>query len=81
MAKHDYDTPIDVWLRWDADQIEEGDDDPLATYEANTFRTPDGKFRIEWYHNSVGQVSYVYRDTYEQACIWYEENGYQNFTA
>ena len=73
------DTALDVWLKWDAAQIEEGDDDPLATYEANTFREGD-RFRIDWYHNSVGLVTSVYRDTYEAACVWYKENGFEDFS-
>ena len=72
---------LDVWLKWDAAQIEEGDDDPLATYEANTFKNADGTFRIEWYHNDVGQVTTVQVDTYEEARAWLEGQGFQDFTA
>lgn len=67
--------PIDVWLRFD------DENDETATYEANTFRNPGGTFRIEWYHNDVGQVTTVDLDTYDECVAWYETNGYRNFTA
>ena len=66
-------TALDVWLKF------EHEDDEEPTYEAYTFREGD-RFRIDWYHNSVGQVTSLYRDTYEEARIWYEENGFRDFT-
>ena len=67
-------TALDVWLKF------EHEDDEEPTYEANVFRTAYG-FRIEWYHVSVGQVTSVYHDTYEEACVWLEEQGFRDFTA
>lgn len=72
--------PIDVWLKWDAEQIVRGDDDPLATYEANTFMTETG-YEIQWYHNDVGLVTHIEFDTLADAYDWYERNGFQDFTA
>jgi hypothetical protein len=72
-AKH---PAIDVWLR-----LDESDPDELAEAEANTYILEDGTFRVEWYLNAVGLVTPVHFDTYEEACIWYEENGYTNFTS
>lgn len=66
--------PLDVWLRF------EHPDDEEAAYEANTFRTADGGYRIEWYHNAVGLVAKEDFDTLDEAYAWYERNGYQDFT-
>lgn len=73
--------PIDVWLKFDPEQIEPGDDDPLATYEANTFDDADDGYRIEWCHNAVGLVTTVYLSTYGECLDWYERNGFEDFTA
>lgn len=67
--------PLDVWLRWDAD-----DTDDIATYEANTFRTTDG-YRVEWYHNEVGQVTKRWFDTYVAAQEWLTANDFQDYTS
>lgn len=67
---------LDVWLKFS-----EYEDAELAEYEANTFRENDGTYRVGWYHNAVGLVTSEYFDTYEEAKEWYEENGFQDFTA
>lgn len=64
---------IDVWLLIEEDQEE-------ASHEANTYRLKDGTFRVEWYNNAVGLVTPRHFSTYEEACVWLEENGYQDFT-
>lgn len=64
---------LDVWLRFD------DPDEELATYEANTYRTERG-YRVEWYHNAVGQVSSREFKTYAQACRWLVEHGYEDYT-
>lgn len=71
--------PIDVWLKWDNSQIDPADDDPLATYEANTFMTDTG-YQVEWYRNDVGLVTSEYFDTLADAYDWYETNGFEDFT-
>lgn len=71
--------PIDVWLKFDPEQME--DEDDLATYEANTFDDADDGYRIEWYHNAVGLVTTVYLSTYGECLDWYERNGFEDFTA
>lgn len=66
-------TPLDVWLRFDAD----ADDEPA--YEANTYRTDDG-YRVEWYHTAVGQVSSRTFATLADAHTWYADNGYADYS-
>ncbi|QUE25393.1 hypothetical protein SEA_FIZZLES_99 [Microbacterium phage Fizzles] len=73
-------TPIDVWLRWNGDGVDENGDDELADYEANTFRTEDG-FRVDWYLNAVGLVTSVDFATYSAAQEWLTANDYQDFTS
>lgn len=67
--------PLDVWMCF------EHPDDEEAAYEANTFRTADGGYRIEWYHNAVGLVTSEDFDTLDEAYAWYERNGYQDFSS
>ena len=55
---------IDVWLQF------EGEDDE-ARAEANTRMTQTG-YAIDWYLNSVGQVTTVEFDTLADAYDWYE---------
>lgn len=74
------DNPIDVWLRWDGSGFDVNGDDELADYEANTFRTEDG-FRVDWYHNDVGQVSSQRFDTYVAAQEWLTANDYQDYSS
>lgn len=69
---------LDVWLKFDPDQME--DEDDLATYEANTYMSETG-YRIEWYHNAVGLVTEIEFDTLADAYDWYERNGFENYTA
>lgn len=72
--------PIDVWLRWEGSGFDENGEDELADYEANTFRTANG-YRVDWYHNAVGQVSSKHFDTYVEAQEWLTANDYQDFTS
>lgn len=71
----------DVWLKF-SDEY----DEDMAEYEANIFpdngsiTSPD-KFRVEWYHQDVGQVSSRVFDTYEKASAWLESQGFQDFSA
>lgn len=66
---------LDVWLRHVDDE-----DEAEAEAEANTFR--DGNnFRVDWYLNSVGQVTSRTFSTYEQATAWLEAEGFQDFTS
>lgn len=67
--------PIDVWLRF-SDEY----DEDMAEYEANTF-IEDDQFRVEWYHNDVGQVTELFFDTYVECELWYRDNGYEDYTA
>jgi hypothetical protein len=66
---------LDVWLRFDAP------DDEEASHEANTFRDVDGRYFVAWYHTAVGVVTHVFFDTYEEACAWLTEQGYQDFSS
>ena len=68
-------TPLDVWLKFDSDEDEE------PTYEANTFKDPNGGYCVEWYHNDVGQVTEVFFDTYREATRWLESEGFSDFTS
>lgn len=72
--------PLDVWLRWDGSGVDENGEDELADYEANTFRTADG-YRVDWYHNDVGQITSQRFDTYVAAQEWLTANDYQDFTS
>lgn len=67
--------PLDVWFRFEHPGDEE------ATWEANTFRTADGGYRIEHYHNAVGQVSSVEFLTLDEAYAWYEREGFEDFSS
>ena len=69
--------PLDVWMIIP----EEDNEDDVASHEANTYRDTDGEYRVAWYHTAVGLVTNEYFGTYEEAVSWYEENGYQDFTA
>lgn len=69
--------PLDVWLRIPEEDNPEGE----AEAEANTFKTSDGDFVVEWYLNSVGQVSRKWFDTYELATAWLEKEGFQDFSS
>ena len=71
---------LDVWLKFYDPATDEDDEDYLAEYEANTYREGEG-YRIEWYHNDVGQVTREHFDTLAEAHAWYERNGFQDFTA
>ncbi|UDL15820.1 hypothetical protein QEH42_gp138 [Microbacterium phage Pumpernickel] len=66
--------PIDVWLKFDSPEDEE------ASHEANTFRTTDG-YRVDWYHNDVGQVTSQFFEDYEKAQVWLSEAGYSDFSS
>lgn len=66
---------LDVWLKFEAD------DDEEAAYEANTFKSPDGTYRVEWSHTAVGQVSTRQFDTREAAAAWLQENDFQDFSS
>jgi len=66
-----YDTAIDVWLKFEG-----YDDEP--TYEANTFPTRDGGYRIDWYHTGVGLITSVHFREYEACVRWLIENGFEN---
>ena len=72
--KRPEDKPLDVWLK-----IPDGEEE--AEYEANTFRRNDGDYVIEWSHVDIGWVTTETFGTYEEAESWYEDNGYQDFTA
>lgn len=72
--------PIDVWLKFDP-ALTDGDDDPLATHEANTYRNPDGSYRVEWYLNAVGLVTVVNFATLADAHTWYERENFQDFSS
>lgn len=73
--------PLDVWLRWDGDDIDEDGEDRLADYEANTYAEEDGTFTVEWYLNAVGLVTEVSFKTYEDAAAWLEGAGYIDFSS
>ena len=70
---------LDVWLRFDSP------DDEETTYEANTFKEVDANgvetYRVDWYHNSVGQVTEVSFSTYDEAKAWLEAAGYQDYSS
>jgi len=68
-------TPLDVWLKFDSE------DDDAPTYEANTYHIEDDRYRIEWYHVDVGQVSTKEFDTYTHAIAWYATNGFEDYTS
>lgn len=72
--RRDEDEPLDVWLK-----IPDGEEG--AEYEANTFRRHDGDYVIEWSHVDIGWVNTETFGTYREAVSWYEDNGYQDFTA
>lgn len=77
----DTSSPIDVWLKFDAQMTADFDpDDDIATHEANTFQNSDGSYRIEWYLNSVGLVKTVEFDTLADAYDWYEREDFQDFS-
>ena len=65
---------LDVWFRFDDPQ------DEMATYEANTYRADRG-YRVEWYHNDVGQVSSLWFPTRKAATAWLTAQGFEDFTA
>lgn len=66
--------PIDVWLKFDAES------DETPSHEANTFLDGE-RFRVEWYHVDVGQVTKIYCDTYEEVRTLLEEHlGYREFS-
>jgi hypothetical protein len=67
-------TPLDVWLAF------ESPDDEDASHEANIFHHGE-RFRIEWYNNAVGLVSYLYYDTYAEAAAKLTADGYQDFSS
>lgn len=64
----------ETWLLFD------DEDDEEASHAANVNRTRDG-FRVEWWNESVGQVTTVDFDTLEEAHAWLETAGYRDFTA
>lgn len=66
--------PLDVWFLFD----DEDDEEP--SHEANTFDM-GGYFIVEWSNTSVGQITSVDFDTYEEATAWLEAAGYQDFTS
>lgn len=69
-------TCLDVWLKFDVS------DDEEASHEANTYRTADGWYRVEWSHTAVGLIaSPQLFATYAEACAWLTANGYQDFTS
>lgn len=70
------DVPLDVWLRFGPnDQTEE------AEAEANVYGTEDGMYDVRWYLTSVGLVTHVEFDTYQAACAWLEEQGFEDFSS
>jgi hypothetical protein len=69
------DEPLDVWLAFDEPEDEE------ASHEANTYRTETGRYRVEWYNNAVGLVSWREFATYDEAAEWLTNNGYQDFSS
>ena len=73
--KYDTAKPLDVWLAFD----EPGDEE--ASHEANTFRTEEGRFRVDWYHTFVGQVSSREFNTRKEARQWLTDAGYQDFSS
>lgn len=72
-------TCLDVWLKFDGP---DADGDDYVSHEANTYRTPDGWYRVEWSHTEVGLISSSQLfTTYPEACAWLTANGYQDFTS
>ncbi len=71
----DTETPLDVWLMFDADEDED------ASHEANTYRTFSGGFRVEWSHTAVGLITSREFDTYAAAAAWLTAGGYQDFSS
>ncbi len=65
--------PLDVWLRFD-------DESEYAEAEANTFPDEDG-FRVEWYINTVGQVTSRFFTTREGATAWLEAEGFEDYSS
>ena len=72
--------PLDVWLKFYEPAMDDGGEDYLAEYEANTYRSGNG-YVIEWYHNDVGQVTEEYFDTIGAAREWYATNGYEDYSS
>ena len=66
---------LDVWLKFADENDEESE------YEANTFLTDDGTYRVEWYHTAVGLVLSKEFKNYETAADWLEQRGFIDFTA
>jgi hypothetical protein len=73
----DEDTSIDVWLRFAEDDI----DHEESEYEGNTFRTPEGNYRAEWYHTAVGLVSSREFPTYSAAREFWESEGFSDYSS
>lgn len=71
--------PLDVWLRFEPEDAD--DDDAEASHEANTYLDDDNRFRVEWSHTAVGQISERTFDTYAEAKSWLEEGGYTDYTS
>lgn len=66
---------LDVWFKFE----DEDSDEP--TYEANTFKTEDGVYAVEWSHTAVGIVNYEEFTTYDDAAEWLESQGFCDFTS
>lgn len=66
---------VDVWLYFE----EETDEEP--TYEANTYVTEHGTYRVDWYHTAVGHVRSREFDTLADAYDWLEAEGFENYTS
>ena len=65
---------MQIWLKFDDENDEE------ASHAANIFTDGEGA-RIEWWNESVGPVTTVYKDTVADAEKWLEGAGYQDFTS
>ena len=67
--------PLDVWLAFDDPNDEE------ASHEANTYRTEEDRYRVEWYNTAVGLVFSREFATYDGAAEWLTDRGYQDFSS
>ena len=66
---------LDVWLAFDEPNDEE------ASHEANTYKTGEGRYRVEWYNSAVGLISRREFATYGDAAEWLTDCGYQDFSS
>lgn len=75
------DAALDVWLRipdafYDGTPNTEGESEA----EANTYRVEDG-FIVKWSLTAVGLVTSRYFQTYAEARMWLESEGFQGFSS